>query len=91
MMGFSTNQGQTWQGVLMIALGAITTMDSGIERTVLLGIGLVVIGVVVIGVVAIFTRGSGLSAEEGQEIKRAVLENDEHRPPLKDVLREGRE
>jgi len=85
MMGFSTNQGQTWQGVLMIALGAITTMDSGIERTVLLGIGLVVIGVV-----AIFTRGSGLSAEEGQEIKRAVLENDERRPPLKYVLREGR-
>ena len=85
MMGFSTNQGQTWQGVLMIALGAITTMDSGIERTVLLGIGLVVIGVV-----AIFTRGSGLSAEEGQEIKRAVLETDDHRPPLKDVLREGR-
>ncbi len=84
MMGFSTNQGQTWQGVLMIALGAITTMDSGIERTVLLGIGLVVIGLV-----AVFTRGSGLSAEEGQEIKRAVLENDEHRP-LKDVLREGR-
>lgn len=84
MMGFSTNQGQTWQGVLMIALGAITTMDSGIERTVLLGIGLVVIGLV-----AIFTRGSGLSADEGQEIKRAVLENDEHRP-LKDVLREGR-
>ena len=84
MMGFSTNQGQTWQGVLMIALGAITTMDSGIERTVLLGIGLVVIGLV-----AVFTRGSGLSAEEGQEIKRAVLENDERRP-LKDVLREGR-
>lgn len=84
MMGFSTNQGQTWQGVLMIALGAITTMDSGIERTVLLGIGLVVTGLV-----AVFTRGSGLSAEEGQEIKRAVLENDEHRP-LKDVLREGR-
>ena len=84
MMGFSTNQRQTWQGVLMIALGAITTMDSGIERTVLLGIGLVVIGLV-----AVFTRGSGLSAEEGQEIKRAVLENDEHRP-LKDVLREGR-
>lgn len=84
MMGFSTNQGQTWQGVLMIALGAITTMDPGIERTVLLGIGLVVIGLV-----AVFTRGSGLSAEEGQEIKRAVLENDEHRP-LKDVLREGR-
>lgn len=84
MMGFSTNQGQTWQGVLMIALGAITTMDSGIERTVLLGIGLVVIGLV-----AIFTRGSGLSADEGEEIRR-LLDSTDERHTLEDVLKEGR-
>lgn len=83
MNGFTTNAGQTWQGVLMIALGAITAMDPGIEKTVLLGIGLSVVGLV-----AVFTRGSGLSAAEGEKVKEALKELEE--ADAEELVRRGR-
>jgi len=85
MRGLDSNTSQTWQGVLMLAMGAVTAMDTGLEKTILLGLGFAVIGIV-----AIFTRGSGITPDEGRQIKEEVL-GEGHQRTLEDVLKEGRE
>lgn len=59
----TTNAGQNWQGILWMAMGVITTMDPGWERTTLLAFSMIVMAVI-----AFVTRGSGLSTEDSQRI-----------------------
>jgi len=75
----STNTGLNWQAVMWIAMSAVTTMDSGIEQKILLGIAMVVMAIV-----AWRTTGSGLSPKESQEI----LDTTES---VQNVLNRGRE
>ena len=83
MRGMTTNVGQNWQGILWMAMGVITTMDPGWERTTLLAFSMIVMAVV-----AFVTKGSGLSTEDSQrivdrmddeEIQR-LLDEDRHAP-----------
>lgn len=62
-----TNTGMNWQAVIWLALSAITAMDTGTERTVLLALGMVVMAIV-----AWRTTGSGLSPKEGNEVLDTV-------------------
>ena len=75
----TTNAGMNWQAVLWLAMSAITAMESGTERTVLLSIGMVVMAIV-----AWRTTGSGLSPSQSEEILDATED-------LESVLRTGRE
>ena len=75
----TTNAGMNWQAVLWLAMSAITAMESGTERTVLLSIGMVVMAIV-----AWRTTGSGLSPSQSEEILDAT-------EGLESVLRKGRE
>ena len=59
----NTNVGMNWQAVVWLAMSAITAMDTGTERTVLLALGMVVMAVV-----AWRTTGSGLSPQQSEEI-----------------------
>lgn len=82
MKGFTTNVGQTLQGTIFLIMSVVVTMDPGWDRTTLMALGLAVIGVF-----AIYTRGSGLTQEDGEDLKQTI---DELRS-LTDVLKEGRE
>lgn len=63
MKGMTTNVGQNWQGILWMAMGVITTMDPGWERTTLLAFSMIVMAVI-----AFVTKGSGLSTEDSQKL-----------------------
>lgn len=78
MLNLSTNTGQNAKGFFEIALGAIVLMDSGHEKSILMGICLICMAVV-----SFRTKGSGITPEQGQEILDTTQE-------LKDVLGEGR-
>jgi ABC-type proline/glycine betaine transport system permease subunit len=64
---------------MWLAMSSVTTMDSGIEQKILLGIAMVVMAIV-----AWRTTGSGLSPKESQEI----LDTTES---VQNVLNRGRE
>ena len=74
-----TNTGMNWQAVIWLALSAITAMDTGTERTVLLALGMVVMAIV-----AWRTTGSGLSPKEGNEVLDTVED-------IQSVLKRSRE
>lgn len=74
----STNTGMNWQAVLWLCMSAITAMESGVERTVLLSIGMVVMAIV-----AWRTTGSGLSVQQTDELLDTTQD-------LQDVLEQGR-
>ena len=75
----STNAGMNWQAVMWLCMSAVTAMESGTERTVLLSIGMVVMAIV-----AWRTTGSGLNPKEAQE----VLDTTES---VQNVLKRGRD
>lgn len=74
-----TNTGMNWQAVIWLAMSAITAMDTGTERTVLLALGMVVMAIV-----AWRTTGSGLSPKEGNEVLDTVED-------IQSVLKRSRE
>ena len=59
----TTNTGQNWAAVVWLVMSAITAMDTGTEKTVLLAVGMVIMALI-----AWRTTGSGLSPKESQEI-----------------------
>lgn len=63
----NTNVGQNWQAVMWLVMSAITAMDTGTEKTVLLAVGMVIMAVI-----AWRTTGSGLSPKEGNEVLDTV-------------------
>lgn len=75
----STNTGQNWAAVVWLVMSAVTAMDTGTEKTVLLAIGMVIMALI-----AWRTTGSGLSPKESQEI----LDTSES---IQDVLKRGRD
>lgn len=75
----STNTGQNWAAVVWLVMSAITSMDTGLERSVLLSVGMIVMAIV-----AWRTTGSGLSPQESREILDTAKD-------IKDVLSEGRQ
>ena len=75
----STNTGQNWAAVVWLVMSAITAMDTGTEKTVLLAIGMVIMSLI-----AWRTTGSGLSPKESQEI----LDTTES---VQDALNRGRD
>ena len=81
MKGFATNAGQNWQGILWMIMGSVTLMEPGLDKTVLLGTGMLVVGMV-----AFATKGSGITPEEGEQIKQRLDEAD-----MADIIRRGRE
>lgn len=74
----TTNSGMNYQAVLWLAMSAVTTMDTGIERNILLGIAMVVMAIV-----AWRTTGSGLSPQQTDELMDTTQD-------LQDVLEQGR-
>lgn len=76
----NTNAGQTLQGILWMIMGSVTLMEPGLDKTILLGAGMLVLGLV-----AFFTRGSGLSTEDGLRLKEKLADED-----ISAILREGR-
>lgn len=75
----TTNTGMNWQAVMWLAMSAITAMETGTERHVLLGVAMVVMAVV-----AWRTAGSGLTRKESAEILDTTAD-------IQDVLKEGRD
>jgi len=75
----TTGIGMNWQAVIWLAMSAITAMDTGTDRTILLALGMVVMAIV-----AWRTTGSGLSPKEAQEVLDTTAD-------IQDVLKEGRE
>jgi len=75
----STNAGQNWAAVVWLVMSAITAMDTGMERNILLGMGMVIMAVI-----AWRTTGSGLTPKESQEI----LDTTES---VQDALNRGRD
>jgi ABC-type proline/glycine betaine transport system permease subunit len=75
----TTNTGLNWQAVMWLAMSAVTTMDSGIEQKILLGIAMVVMAIV-----AWRTTGSGLTRKESEEILDTTAD-------IQDVLKQGRD
>lgn len=74
----TTNAGMNWQAVMWLCMSAVTAMESGTERTVLLSIGMVVMAIV-----AWRTTGSGLSPKQTDELLDTTQD-------LQDVLEQGR-
>lgn len=74
----STNAGMNWQAVMWLCMSAVTAMESGTERTVLLSIGMVVMAIV-----AWRTTGSGLSPQQTDELLDTTQD-------IQDVLEQGR-
>ena len=74
----NTNTGMNWQAIVWLAMSAITAMDTGTERTVLLAIGMVVMAIV-----AWRTTGSGLTPRQTDEILDTTAD-------IQDVLEQGR-
>lgn len=75
----NTDKGMNYQAILWLAMSAITSMDTGTERTVLLSLGMVVMAIV-----AWRTTGSGLSPKESQEILDTAED-------IQSVLKRGRD
>ena len=75
----TTNTGMNWQAVMWLAMSAITAMETGTERHVLLGVAMVVMAIV-----AWRTNGSGLTRKESEEILDTTAD-------IQDVLKEGRD
>ena len=75
----TTNVGMNWQAVMWLAMSAITAMETGTERHVLLGVAMVVMAIV-----AWRTAGSGLTRKESAEILDTTAD-------IQDVLKEGRD
>jgi hypothetical protein len=75
----TTNTGMNWQAVMWLAMSAITAMETGTERHVLLGVAMVVMAIV-----AWRTNGSGLTRKESAEILDTTAD-------IQDVLKEGRD
>lgn len=73
--GLSTDKGMDYQAILYLAMGAITTMESGTERTVLM-----LSCFACLAIVAFFTRGS-----------KQKTEMIDHEEPIEDVIDRGRE
>ena len=74
----NTNTGMNWQAIVWLAMSAITAMDTGTERTVLLAIGMIVMAIV-----AWRTTGSGLTPSQTDEILDTTAD-------IQDVLEQGR-
>ena len=74
----TTNTGMNWQAVMWLCMSAVTAMESGTERTVLLSIGMVVMAIV-----AWRTTGSGLTPRQTDEILDTTAD-------IQDVLEQGR-
>lgn len=74
----TTDKGMNYQSILWLVMSAVTAMDSGTERTVLLSIGMIVMAVV-----AWKTTGSGLSPQQSEEILDTAAD-------IQDVLEKGR-
>ena len=74
----STNAGMNWQAVMWLCMSAVTAMESGTERTVLLSIGMIVMAIV-----AWRTTGSGLSPQQTDELLDTTQD-------IQDVLEQGR-
>jgi hypothetical protein len=75
----TTNTGMNWQAVMWLAMSAITAMETGTERHVLLGVAMVVMAIV-----AWRTTGSGLTPKESEEILDTTAD-------IQDVLKQGRD
>jgi len=75
----TTNAGMNWQAVMWLCMSAVTAMESGAERTVLLSIGMVVMAIV-----AWRTTGSGLTSKESEEILDTAED-------IQSVLKRGRD
>jgi hypothetical protein len=75
----TTSTGMNWQAVVWLAMSAITAMDTGTERTILLALGMVVMAIV-----AWRTTGSGLTRKESEEILDTAED-------IQSVLKRGRE
>lgn len=71
MKGMTTNVGQNWQGILWMAMGVITTMDPGWERTTLLAFSMIVMAVI-----AFATKGSALSSEDSRRVLERIEDED---------------
>lgn len=74
----NTDRGMNYQAILWLAMSAITSMDSGHDRTILLSLGMIVMAVV-----AWRTTGSGLSTQQTDELLDTTAE-------IEDVLERGR-
>lgn len=74
----NTNTGMNYQAVLWLAMSAVTAMDSGTERTILLALAMVVMAIV-----AWRTTGSGLSTQQTDELLDTTQD-------IQDVLDQGR-
>lgn len=59
----STDKGQNFQAVIWLVMSAVTAMDTGTDRTVLLALGMVIMAIV-----AWRTTGSCISSTETKEI-----------------------
>lgn len=75
----TTNVGQSWTAVVWLVMSAITAMDTGTEKTILLAVGMVIMALI-----AWRTTGSGLNPKEAQE----VLDTTES---VQEVLKRGRD
>lgn len=76
----NTNVGQNFQGILYMIMGSVTLMEPGLDKTILLGAGMLVLGFV-----AFATKGSGLSSEDGHRLKERLADDD-----IDAILDEGR-
>ena len=74
----NTNVGMNFQATVWLAMSAITAMDTGTERTILLAIAMVVMAIV-----AWRTTGSGLTPTQTDELLDTTQD-------LQDVLEQGR-
>ena len=75
----TTNTGQNWAAVVWLVMSAVTAMDTGTEKTILLAVGMVIMAVI-----AWRTTGSGLSPKEGNEVLDTVED-------IQSVLKRSRE
>ena len=74
----TTNVGQNWTAVVWLVMSAITAMDTGTEKTVLLAVGMVIMALI-----AWRTTGSGLTPSQTDEILDTTAD-------IQDVLEQGR-
>lgn len=75
----TTNTGQNWAAVVWLVMSAITAMDTGTEKTILLAVGMVIMALI-----AWRTTGSGLSPKQSEEILDVTED-------LESVLKQGRD
>ena len=75
----TTNTGQNWAAVVWLVMSAITAMDTGTEKTILLAVGMVIMALI-----AWRTTGSGLSPKQSEEVLDVTKD-------LESVLKRGRD